>query len=62
MNASSHKVKVNEELLRQYLEAEWKRIFNDPDITVKHAGRLMIDVLKDETKNVVENVLKKFRP
>lgn len=56
------KIKVDEELLRTAFEDAWKRLFADPSFMLKYANVPVIDVLKDETKNIVETVLKKFRP
>jgi hypothetical protein len=60
---TSHKLKVNEELLRQYFAEEWAKLFGDPNLLMRHtAATPVIDVLKDEAKHVIEKVLKRFRP
>lgn len=56
------KVKVDEDLLRGYFLEAWKKVFDDPTLVARYRNAPVLDVLKDETKNVVEAVLKRFRP
>lgn len=53
-------LRVNEDLLREAFVREWIKTWNDPN--QPFAGQSIPDVMQQLTKEVVERVLKSFRP